>query len=68
MLYLLFKRIKPYTPISVSNQKYDIGKENLIKSGNNVKNLIDDMSSNYTIIIYKGGSMRIIVISSELYF
>ena len=54
MLYLIFKRINLATRIGVSNLKYEIEKKNLAKFGNNVKNLIDDMSSNYSIIIDKG--------------
>ena len=53
MLYLLFKIINPNTSIGVSNIKYKIDKSTLAKFGNNVKDLIDDMSSNYSMIIDK---------------
>ena len=49
----MFKSIKPATRIGVSSQKYEIEKANLSKFGNNVKYLLDDMSSNYYIIIDK---------------
>ena len=51
ILYLLFKSIKPATIIGVSNLKYEIDKVNLAKSENNVKDLLYDMSSNYSTII-----------------
>ena len=51
MIYLLFKSINPYTRIGVSNLKYEIDKSTLSKFGSNLKDIIDDMSSNYTIII-----------------
>ena len=51
MLYLLSKRINPATRVGVSNLKYDIEKAALAKFGNNVKDLLYDMSSNYSIII-----------------
>ena len=54
MIHLLFKIINPDTSIGVSNLKYEIEKTTIAKFGNNVKDLIDDMSSNYTIIIEKG--------------
>ena len=54
MLYLLFKIINPDTRIGVSNLKYEIKKSNIAKFGNNVKELLDEMSSNYSIIIDKG--------------
>ena len=54
MVYLLFKIIKPATRFSVSNLKYETEKATLDKSVNNVKSLLDDMSSNYSIIIDKG--------------
>ena len=53
MLDLIFKIIKPATRIGVSNLKYEIEKANLAKFGNNVKYLLDDISSNYSIIIDK---------------
>ena len=49
----MFKSIKPATRIGVSSQKYEIEKANLSKFGSNVKYLLDDMSSNYYIIIDK---------------
>ena len=54
IIHLLLKSINPDTKIDVSNPKYKIDKENLIKFGNNVKDLLDDLSSNYSIIIDKG--------------
>ena len=56
MLYILFKRINPATRIGVSNLKDEIDKTTLAKFGNNLKDLLDDMSSNYTTIIDKGES------------
>ena len=53
MLYLLFKVIKPATGSGVSNLKYEIEKSSLSKFSNNVKYLLDEMSSKYTIIIDK---------------
>ena len=53
MLYLLLKIINPATRIGVSNLKYDIQKATLDKFVNNVKYLIDYMSSNYSIVIDK---------------
>ena len=40
--------------IGVSNLKDNIWKSTLDKFGNNLKDLLGDMSSNYSIIIYKG--------------
>ena len=54
MIYLLFKSTKSATRIGVSNLKYEIEKSTLSKFGNNVKDLFDEMSSNYSIIIDKG--------------
>ena len=54
MVYLLFKSINPDIMIGVSNLKYEIDKATLAKFGNNVKDLIDDMSYSYSIIIYEG--------------
>ena len=51
MLYLLFKSINPYTRIGVSNLKDETDKSTLSKFGKNLKDILDDMSSNYTIII-----------------
>ena len=53
MLHILFKMINPYTSNGVSNLKYQIGKSTLAKFGNNTKDLLDDMSLNYSIIIEK---------------
>ena len=54
MLYLTFKSINPATSIGVSNLKYDIYKSTLAKFINHVKDLLDDMSSNYSIVLDKG--------------
>ena len=54
MIYLLFKRISTDTRTGVSKLKYEIEKETLAKFGKNVKDLLNDMSSNYSIIIDKG--------------
>ena len=54
MLYLLFNIINPATRIGVSNLKYEIEKATLAKFVNNVNDLLDNMSSNYYIIIDKG--------------
>ena len=54
MLYLLFKIINSDTKIVVSNLKDEIDRSTLSTFGNNVKYLLDDMSSNYSIIIDKG--------------
>ena len=54
MLYLLFKIINPATKLVVSNLNYEIEISTLSTFGNNVKDLLDDMSSNYSIIIDKG--------------
>ena len=54
MVYLIFKRINPYTRIVVSNLKYEIEKAILPKLLNNIKDIPDNMSSNYSIIIDKG--------------
>ena len=48
------KIINPATSIGVSNLKDEIEKATLSKFGNNVKDLLCDMSSNYSIIIDKG--------------
>ena len=45
MIYLIFKSINPATKIGVSKLKYEIEKETVTKFGNNVKDLIGDMSS-----------------------
>ena len=53
MLYLLFKSTNPATSIGISNLKYEIDKATLANFGNNVKYLLDNMSSNYSIIIVR---------------
>ena len=53
MFYLIFKIINPATRIGVSNLKDEIEKSTLAKFGNNLKDLLDDISSNYSIIIDK---------------
>ena len=54
MLYLLFKITNPAKRIGASNLKYEIEKSTLAKFGNNVKDLLDGMYSNNSIIIDKG--------------
>ena len=54
VIYLLFKSINPDTSIGVSNLKYDIDTSTLAKFGNNAKDFLDDMYSNYPIIIDQG--------------
>ena len=54
MLNVLFKITNPVTRIGVSNLKYEIRKSNIAKFGKNVKDILDDMYSNYTIFIDKG--------------
>ena len=51
MLYVIFKIINSATRVEFSNLKYDIEKSKKSKFGKNVKDLVGDMSSNYTIII-----------------
>ena len=53
MLYPVFKSINPVTRIGVSNLKDEIEKSTLAKFSNNVKDLLDDLPSNYSMIIYK---------------
>ena len=53
MIYLPFKSINPDTRIGVYNLKYEIEKAALDKFGNNVKDIIDDTSESYAIIIDK---------------
>ena len=53
ILYLIFKSINPDKRIVVSNLKYEIERTALAKFVNNVKSLLDDMCSNYSIIIDK---------------
>ena len=51
MTDLLLKSINPDTRIGVSNRKYGADKATLAKFGKNVKYYLDDISSNYFIII-----------------
>ena len=68
ILYLILKIINPYTRIGVSNIKYEIEKSTLYKYGNDSKYILDDISSNYTIIIDNGGVMMIMLsISPGIY-
>ena len=53
MSYLLFKSTNPSTRICISNLKDKINKANISKFGNNVKDLLEDIYSNYSIIINK---------------
>ena len=53
MLYLLFKIINLATTISFPKLKDEIEKSTLAKFGNDVNDLLDDMSSNYSIIVDK---------------
>ena len=53
MIYLIFKRINPATRIVFSNLKYEIDKATLAKFLSNKKDLLDYMSSNYSMIIDK---------------
>ena len=55
MLYLLFKSINPATRISLSDLKVDIDILTLSKLRNNVRDVPDNIPSDYTIIINKGG-------------
>ena len=54
MIDILLKRINQATIIGVSNLKYEIEKATLVKYGNNIKYILDKMSSNLNMIIYKG--------------
>ena len=54
MIYLIFKSINPATRISISNIKDEIEKQTIAKFGNNVIDILDDMSSNYSIILDQG--------------
>ena len=54
IIYLIFKSINPDTRIGLSNLKDEIGKATIDKFGNNVKDLIDEISSKWWIIIDKG--------------
>ena len=53
MIDLIFKSINPAKMIAFSTLKYVIEKSTLTKFGNNIKDLLDDMYSNYSIIIDK---------------
>ena len=53
MIDFIFKRINPDTSIATSNMKDEIMKTTISKLGNNIKYLIDDMYSNYTIITHQ---------------
>ena len=53
MIYLIFKIINLDTRIGVSNLKGEINKANISKFGKVLKDLLDDMYSNSTIIIDK---------------
>ena len=55
VIYLLFNIINTSTCIGISNLKDNIQKSILSKFRNNIKDILDNMSSNYTIIINKGG-------------
>ena len=54
MLYLPLQITNPDTKMGISNLKDEIEKATLANFGKNVKDLLDGMSSNYTIIIDKG--------------
>ena len=62
MIYLLFKNINPYTRISVSNLKDKIEKATLSKFGNNVKDILYNMTYSYAITINRGESREDYVI------
>ena len=62
MIYLLFKNINPYTRISVSNLKDKIEKATLSKFGNNVKDILYNMTYSYAITINRGESCEDYVI------
>ena len=53
MFYLIFKMISPASRIFISNLKDDIDKSTLSKFGDNLKDLLGDMSKNYFIVIVK---------------
>ena len=55
MIHLLLKLINPTTKMWVSNLRDKIEKAIVSKFINNVKYLLDDILSNYNIIIEKGG-------------
>ena len=54
MIYIIFKSINPGTMIGVSNLKDKIGKAIPYKFVENLKDLLDEMSSNNSIILDKG--------------
>ena len=54
MVDLTFKRINPATRIGVSNLKYEIEKAKIAKFDKNLKDLPDNMYSNYNITTDKG--------------
>ena len=54
MIYLLLKSINPTTRIRVSNLNDNNEKVAIYKFGNNLKDILDDMTSNCNIIIYEG--------------
>ena len=54
MIYLLLKSINPTTRIRVSNLNDNNEKVAIYKFGNNLKDILDDMTSNWNIIIYEG--------------
>ena len=54
MIYLLLKIFNLFTRIYLSNLKYEIEKATLSNSGSIIKDLLDDMSLNYSLIIDKG--------------
>ena len=56
MLYLTFKSINPKTRIGISNPKEKIERATISKIGNNMTDILDEIYSNYTIIIDKGGN------------
>ena len=54
MIHLLFKIINPDKSIGVSNLNDEIEKSTLAKFVNNIKEILDCMSSNYSISIDTG--------------
>ena len=54
MLYLLLKSVNPATRIGLSNLKEEIEKATLARFNNNVNDLLNNMSGNYTTILQKG--------------
>ena len=56
MLYLLFKIIIHTTSLGIYKLKDKIEKTAISKFGNNVEDILDEIYSNYTIIINKVGS------------